>query len=90
MWEPFYSKNGETGIGPLSGEDLVMREMLLSAWTNFVTYGDPTPPNSGSPTWLPQMPNSDHLFWYISSSEPTMSTTQEIQDRWNLWKDLFG
>ena len=91
MWEPFYTGTlgGDTGIGPLSGEDLVVRDLLLSAWTNFASYGDPTPPNTGS-AWLPQMPNSDHLFWYISSPEPTMSTTQEIQDRWTLWNDLFG
>ena len=89
MWEPLFESLGDYPIGPLSGNDLVMREMMLSTWTNFATYGDPTPPDSGL-AWLPQLPNSDHLFWYISSSEPTMTTTPEIQERWNLWHDMLG
>ena len=30
--------------------------------------------------WLPQTPDTQHLYWYISNLEPTMSTTQEIED----------
>ena len=66
-----------------------MRDMLLSFWTNFAAFGDPTPPDSGF-DWQPQEPNSEHLFWYMSSLEPSMSTTQYIQDRWNLWNDILG
>ena len=47
MWEPLFEHARETWFGPLSGNDLVMREMMLSTWTNFAIYGDPTPPNSG-------------------------------------------
>ena len=63
--------------------------MLLSFWTNFAAFGDPTPPDSGF-DWQPQEPNSEHLFWYMSSLEPSMSTTQYIQDRWNLWNNVLG
>ena len=89
MWEPLFESLSDYPIGPLSGNDLVMREMMLATWTNFATYGDPTPPDSGL-GWLPQLPNSDHLFWYISSSEPTMTTTPEIQERWKIWHDMLG
>ena len=88
MWEPYFHENHGL-IGPLSGEDLIIREILVAAWANFATYGDPTPPDSNF-VWLPQMPNSEHLFWYISGSEPTMTTTKEIQDRWDLWKSILG
>ena len=53
-----------------------MRDMLLSFWTNFAAYGDPSPPGSGF-DWLPQKPNSEHVFWYMSSLDPKMSTTPE-------------
>ena len=89
MWEPFYSHNGDLGLGPLKGDDLVMRKLLMSAWTNFATYGDPTPPDSGL-YWLPQSFSSEHLFWYISSLEPTMNTSQNIKERWTLWSEMFG
>ena len=89
MWEPLFESLGDYPIGPLSGNDIVMREMMLETWTNFATYGDPTPPDSGL-DWLPQLSNSEHLFWYISSSEPTMTTTPEIQERWKIWHDMLG
>ena len=89
LWEPVFSSLQDSNLGPLTGNDLLMREILLSAWTNFATYGDPTPPDSGF-DWQPQQPNTQHLYWYISNLEPTMSTTQSIQERWNLWNDTLG
>ena len=71
------------------GDDILMREILLTAWVNFATYGDPTPPNSVF-EWLPQTPDSEHLFWNISGIEPTMSTNKDIQERWDLWNDVLG
>ena len=71
------------------GYDILMREILLTAWVNFASYGDPTPPNSFF-DWLPQTPDSEHLFWNISGIEPTMSTNKDIQERWDLWNDVLG
>ena len=89
LWEPLFDRDGDSVIGPLTGNDLAIRELLLEAWINFATYGDPTPPGSEF-DWLPQMSNTKHNFWYISSLEPTMNSTQDIQDRWHLWNDLLG
>ena len=66
-----------------------MRDMLLSFWTNFAAYGDPSPPGSGF-NWQPQKPDSEHVFWYMSSLDPKMSTTPGIQDRWELWNNILG
>ena len=89
LWEPLFDRDGDSVIGPLTGNDMAIRELLLAAWINFATYGDPTPPGSEF-DWLPQMSNTKHNFWYISSLEPTMNSTQDIQDRWHLWNDLLG
>ena len=37
----------------LNKEDVLIRELMTSLWTNFATCGDPTPPNSGL-SWTPQ------------------------------------
>merc|ERR1712073_47755 len=71
FWEPLFTLISDTGRGPLTGDDLLMREILLNAWINFATYGDPTPPDSGF-DWVPQTPSTQHIFWYISNLEPTM------------------
>ena len=89
LWEPLFDRDGDSVIGPLTGNDFAIRELLLQTWINFATYGDPTPPGSEF-DWLPQMSNTKHNFWYISSLEPTMNSTQDIQDRWQLWNDLLG
>ena len=89
FWEPILSGIEPSNLGPLTGNDILISEILLSAWINFATYGDPTPPDSEF-DWLPQTPDTQHFYWYISNLEPTMSTTQEIEERWNLWNDLLG
>ena len=89
FWEPVLSLNEGFGPYPLTGNDLIMRDILVSAWTNFAKFGDPTPPDSGF-EWQPQKPNSEHLFWYISSLEPSMGTSKDIEERWTLWNNLLG
>ena len=34
-------------IQPLNEEEIALRTTMVSAWTNFAKYGDPTPPDSG-------------------------------------------
>ena len=82
LWESFY------GFGPLNDDDTLVREIMTTAWTNFATYGDPTPPDSGL-SWTPQVPNSDYQYWNISGSAPVMSTSQEIQDRMAFWEQVL-
>ena len=59
--------------------DLIVRDIMASAWTNFAIYGDPTPPGSSSLSWTHVDPASGlQQYWNISGSEATMATSQEI------------
>ena len=80
LWEPVFSSLQDSNLGPLIGNDLLMREILLSAWTNFATYGDPTPPDSGF-DWQPQQPNTQHLYWYISNENSNPSECNHFKDK---------
>ena len=79
-------------LGPLQlADDLIVRDIMASAWTNFAIYGDPTPPGSSSSLlWTPVDPASSlQQYWNISGTKPTMTTSQEIQNRMNLWDEIM-
>ena len=59
---------------------------MTSAWTNFATYGDPTPHGSGQ-SWIPV--NKDHQVWNISDPSPIMTTPLEIWKRMEIWDDVM-
>jgi len=82
-WDPVY------GLGPLIGDDVSVSDMMTSAWANFATYGDPTPPGSKL-SWSPSVPNSIDQYWNISGPVPVMATSQEIQERMKLWDQVVG
>ena len=74
---------------PFPQNDKMVREIMVTAWTNFAKYGNPTPdPNSGL-SWTPAWSILQH-FWNISGTSPQMATNQEIQARMDLWKQIFG
>ena len=85
IWEPV----GYV-YGTLSGEDVLVRETITSAWANFATYGDPTPP--GSPlSWTPRsVSDSIPRYWNISGTAPQMDSSADIQDRMELWGKVLG
>ena len=37
LWEPLFDRDGDSVIGPLTGNDFAIRELLLQAWINFAT-----------------------------------------------------
>merc|ERR1712156_318779 len=56
LWNPWL-------LGPLSGDDIGVRDLMTTAWTNFATYGDPTPPGS-SISWTPVDENAEiQQYW---------------------------
>ena len=62
---------------------------MSTAWTNFATYGVPTPPGSNY-SWNPVDPNSEiQQYWNISGIEPVMATSQKIQDRMLFWDGIM-
>ena len=74
-------------------EDLLVRETLLMAWTNFAKHGDPTPPGSCLPTWTPQPQDSEEqVYWNIKDSKPRMTfegNLYNIKERMAFWDKIF-
>ena len=76
---------------PFPQNDSMVRDIMITAWTNFAKYGNPTPdPNSGL-SWTPTRSNPDfpQNYWNISGTSPQMATNQDIQARMDLWKQIF-
>ena len=81
IWEPV------AFAGTLEGEDVLVRNTITSAWANFATYGDPTPPGSES-TWTPS--DHQHKYWNIADHEPSMASNNDIMERMELWRQVVG
>ena len=87
LWDPFFE--WEFGFaGQLSGEDLLVRDTMMAAWTNFAKFGDPTPPDSGLPAWTPQSTDSDHFYWDICGPTPKLTSEADLYNlkgRMAIW-----
>jgi len=92
LWDPFFE--WEFGFtGQLSGEDLLVRDTMMAAWTNFAKFGDPTPPESGLPTWTPQSTNSDHYYWDICGPTPKLTSEADLfnlKGRLAVWDKVLN
>eukprot|EP00091_Calanus_sinicus_P022818 TRINITY_DN7448_c0_g1_i3.p1 TRINITY_DN7448_c0_g1~~TRINITY_DN7448_c0_g1_i3.p1 ORF type:complete len:435 (+),score=107.28 TRINITY_DN7448_c0_g1_i3:279-1583(+) len=85
LWDPV-----DITFGSLSGDDVLVRDVMTSAWANFATYGDPTPPGS-SVSWAPQLASdSMHRYWNISGAVPVTSSSESLQERMALWEQVVG
>ena len=74
----------------LNAEDIEVKNVMVKAWTNFAKFGDPTPPNSDF-SWTPRSSQDQvHHFLNISGPNPTMDTSQDIEDRIAEWETIFG
>ena len=71
----------------LPEEDMSVREVMVTAWSNFAIYGDPTPQDSGL-SWTES--DSDLRYWNISGPLPCMDSSKEIQERMLLWDQVVG
>ena len=89
LWDPVLQYGNEPILGPLTGNDVAIRDIMTSAWTNFAVYGDPTPPNSGF-SWTPQVANSNYDYWNIFGPEPVMTTNQKLRERMKFWDQMFN
>ena len=67
-----------------------MKNSIIAAWTNFAKYGDPTPPDSDLPSWLPITKPYNQPYWNITGSQPEMGNSIYIQDRMALWEEIWG
>ena len=86
LWDPVFML--ENGL-PLQGNDLAVRDIMIEAWTNFATYGNPTPEGILElPPWSPV--NSNFQLWNISSPSPSMEFPMELWDRMPIWDNVVG
>jgi len=82
-----YLWNPHGGHWSISGDDELVRKTMTTAWANFATYGDPTPPGSEL-SWAPLA--SPDQYWNISGPVPAMGSSSYIQDRMELWSQVIG
>merc|ERR1711976_1085478 len=73
---------------PMDGDDVAVSDIMTKAWTDFATYGDPTPPGSKF-SWTPLETTSHFSFWNISGPNPEMEHSDYVQERMTLWESLL-
>jgi len=82
LFDPLYYWD----LHDLNENDTNIRDLLVSYWTNFAKYGDPTPPGSDH-SWAAV--NTDSwMYFNISGTNPGMQRSQEYQDRMNFWSTV--
>ena len=91
QWEPIFNLSSPTtgGLGPLQGDDVIVRNNIVSAWTNFAKIGDPTPPDSEF-SWPPLVLGNENNFLNISGIKPEMDYNEYINQRMDIWNNIFG
>jgi len=90
LFDPIFGNSGwDSDTNNLTGSDLEVSNWLVSAWTNFATFGDPTPPSATQETvWLPAEPGNYHYI-NISGPNPSMEYAEDIKFRVQLWTELM-
>ena len=73
---------------PIYGDDIAVQQIMTQAWTDFATFGDPTPPGSEF-SWTPLGNVSYNNFWNISGPNPAMEHNEYIQERMEAWKYIL-
>ena len=82
LWSPVWNKEL-----PLNNEEIFLREIMTTAWTNFAKFGIPTPPDSGLTPWNPL--DESMKVWNISGTFPMMQFSTEIQERMSFWDEIM-
>ena len=75
-----------------SEEDILVKDLLTEAWTNFAKYGDPTPPGSEY-HWAPvdqKIGETDQWYFNISGHHTSgMDASPEVFRRLAFWDTLL-
>ena len=69
-------------------DDVAVSKIMTQVWTDFATYGDPTPPGSEF-SRTPLETTSNFNFWNISGPNPAMEHSNLIQERMELWQTIL-
>ena len=90
LFRPIFDNNWNSSEPFLFGTDKEVSSTMTSAWTNFVAFGDPTPPSEASHnSWLP-VEQENFRYWNISGPFPQMEYSEVIAERMNFWFNLLG
>jgi len=84
MWNPYFGQEY-----PLNQDDTMISAYFTTMWSNFIKYGDPTPPSSSHDlevTWNPQ--TLEDRRYLVIDSQLKMDRSKEYQDRVSFWKTL--
>merc|ERR1712013_387667 len=89
LFDPVFQYLGVDPDAPvLTGTDLEVSDLMISAWTNFAAFGDPTPPDMLDVTWVPAEPGNLQ-YLNISGPIPQMAYADNIRDRMQFWTELM-
>ena len=70
----------------LEGDDLMVKNKMVNAWVDFISFGKPIEAEN----WVPVQNVQDHHYLNISSPSPMMSNSSYITERMILWEDVLS
>jgi carboxylesterase type B len=91
LFDPIFGNSGwDSNTNALTGTDIEVSELMVSAWANFAAYGDPTPPSDMlESAWLP-VGKDNFQYLNISGPSPQMEYSEDIGTRMQFWTELMG
>jgi len=84
LFDPF----GHLDLEDVPNSDENIRELLVTSWTNFAKFGDPTPPGSGI-SWTPITTDSN-LYLNISGTDSILERSINYEDRMQFWSAVVN
>jgi carboxylesterase type B len=77
------------GLKPLEGKDLEISKQLLTVWTNFAKFGEPTPKNDDivKVNWEKVTKENFH---YLDIGSDLVMKQNYLPERMKLWKNLYN
>jgi len=74
----------------LNEDDATVRNIMVTAWTNFAANGEPTSTDSES-SWNEQTCSECvQSYWNISGASPGMATSTAINERMEFWDSIMN
>merc|ERR1712184_228679 len=72
LWDPVF----QVPHLELAGEDLIVSDLMATAWTEFARFGRPTTPDFPL-DWEPSLPGFENRFFNISGAASAMDSSAD-------------
>ena len=73
----------------LNVKDTEVKDLMIEAWTNFASNGDPNGMKIGAKNvW--ETIDEGRKYWNISGTQPTMEFSDEIRERMTFWDSIMN